>query len=226
MNYNIKEIEPFFYSFATNEEGGFSSSELEIMVGSMDYETAPDFTYEFGATKGVIIPAKKDYVIKIPFNGDYGLSSYWNSFIFGGGELNEDYCALEQELYANIEDKYPQYARFFLPNIFIDLNICYPVYLQEKVSIFNDVEYDSKFFCSRVSRTKVKTYKQGNNRALSLPTEWLGRCLEIFDGDIKELENFCNFLREEHLYEDLHKCNLGYNSKNEPVILDYATYRD
>ena len=58
-------------------------------------------------------------------------------------------------------------------------------------------------------------------REVSFPDKWMAIGLENFNFDVKELDYFLGFLRDN--FDDLHSGNIGYFN-DQIVVIDYAGY--
>lgn len=190
-----------------------------MLVEELAYRTKEeiDFSWDTGASKCVIIPTDEDYVIKIPFDGDWSYYPERNfcSFVSGGGE-GWDYCKLEQEMYEDIIISNP-FSDFFLPNISIENNK-WPIYIQKKAIVFSETMEDP--YDSVESVYKVRTESK-SRPYINLPDEWLAVCLENLNNDIEKLDEFLDFLLDN--FSDLHQGNIGYLD-GHAIILDYGGY--
>ena len=221
MNYNVNELKDMLKFF--NPEH-FTDEDVDNFVSELGLvNCVPEFNWEFGATKCVIIPENRDFVIKIPFDGEITYEDseegdfryYYN----GGGKEGWDYCELENEYWADLIEG-SEFKQFFLRPEAIDVNENWPIYIQPKVVPCNEnvkrhyLDIDS---IHRV-RTESKMFKQ-----VSLPDTWLATCLENLNNNIEKLDEFIHFIKTN--FSDLHSGNLGYLG-NQAVILDYAGFAD
>lgn len=218
MYYDIEVVKKYlesFTEFGLNCYGGFSEDDVDNFVSSIDFNTVPDFEWEVGATKLVIIPIEEDYVIKIPFNGSW---KYGDFFYFNGAESSfcDDYCEAELNIYEQAKQK--GYERFFMPLVRVDCGVEYPVYVQQKVESYES-EGEKNYF-SKASKERIKNSKKA--RFLTLPLEWKCCCLDSFNS-IEEFDEFITFLCTEEINMDLHRGNIGFLNK-QAVILDYGGY--
>ena len=220
------EVLNFIENFHLNEDNGFAEGDVDYFISSIDKKKVPEFDYDTGATKLVIIPENRDYVIKIPFNGkyDYNWDSREDGFIsFYGAEEDgwgDDYCAAEQLFYHRAEEA--GYAEFFLKTEFEGNMYGYPIYTQKKVEDFCNYTPDEiqASYSSGDSRKSLKS-----NMIASLPYYWTAACLTAFNEDLEKLNDFISFLKETGILSDLHTGNLGFVN-NKPVIVDYGGFYD
>lgn len=221
MHYDVEEVKGYVKNFSLNEDGGFTEWEGEEFVGSISGENLPAFNWEDGATKLVIIPENRDYVIKIPFNGRY---DYGDFFYFEGAcsDTCDDYCSSEMHLYEEAK-------RMNLEKLFLPLELAcevdgYPIYVQDKAEEIDSWHSGAQGmkYSSEASRDRIsQAYKEGT-RFFGPPT-WIASCLDTL-GSFEELERFSSFLDEEGI-TDLHEGNLGYYD-GHAVIIDYGGYHE
>ena len=220
MNYNVNEIKEMLNFF--NPEH-FTDEDVDIFIEEFSNQNChPEFTWEAGCTKCVIIPDNRDYVIKIPFDGSYDYYDDENgNFVYfynGGGEEGWDYCELENEYWIDkIQDS--EFSQFFLFTQMINVNN-WPIYVQEKVVTVQE-EFNRTHYSSINSLYKVR--ESGTSSRVDLPDDWLAVCLENLNNDIDKLNEFIDFLKDN--FSDLHIANIGYCG-NQAVILDYAGFDD
>lgn len=220
MTYNINEIKDLL-SFFNPEH--FTDEDVDFFIDELNQQNCvPEFNWEAGATKCVIIPNNYDYVIKIPFDGEINYEEneegnfryYYN----GGGTEGWDYCELENEYWIDII-QHSDFSQFFLCPKSIDVGN-WPVYIQPKIVPCN--ENIKERYKSIDSVYKVRTESKMYNHT-RLPDVWLAACLENLEGDIEKLDEFIIFLKDN--FSDLHEGNIGYLG-NQAVILDYAGFND
>lgn len=191
------------------------------------YDKFSSWDIRMGASKYVILLPNYNYVIKIPFNGsgetDYDDETDEEQFEFekfDGAALSNgwDYCAVEATIYeyAELEGVEKYFARTVL---WKRSKFNYPLYLQERVNVYNDEEI------SENSREIAETYAGYSNAfgTCSLyDEEWIGHFLDWYGEE--EYKKLANFLINEDI-NDLHYGNLGYRNDGAPVIFDYSGYR-
>jgi len=217
MDYNIKDIELLFKECYWDYEAGFSENEAEEFLESMWYEGMPNYDYEIGATKLVIIPTDLDYVIKIPYN----LATFeFEYFDFTGLPKGvKNYCEYELELYKIAKDK--GWENLFLPIEYIGKFKDIPIYIQPKAE-----EYGKRFcdYATEASKQAIMNKRKEDKGFffLSLPFDWIACCLDMLHS-IENLRKFFCFLENEKISRDLHRANIGFY-KNKPVIIDYGGY--
>lgn len=111
MTYDINEIFNYTMSFQLNADEGFTEDDVDDFINSIDFNKVPEFDYEVGATKLVIIPYTRDYVIKIPFSGRYSCGEYIPFSMAEDNDWGDNYCEAERLLYEEAKEK--GYAQFF-----------------------------------------------------------------------------------------------------------------
>jgi len=216
MNINRDEIKQYLKNF--NPEH-FTEEDVDVFVSEINIgNTLPDFNWETGATKCVIIPEERDYVIKIPFDGemDYYEERQFRYFYNGGGEEGWDYCLLEQEYFIEYIEG-TGFEKFFLVPETIEIEKDWPVYVQEKVLPY--LESEEREYKSVKSLYTVRT--SGISHQISIPEEWLAVCLENLNNDVDKLQEFITFLKDN--FSDLHTGNIGYKN-GQAIILDFGGF--
>ena len=217
MEYNINDIMPYVKNFNFDRDY-FSTMEEDLLISSVD-ENAPEFDWEDGASKLVIIPNDKNYVIKIPFNAGCSPNEDMNDMEYY--DFSQNYCETEVDLYNKIMDENPLFAQFFLPLTRVEEFKEYSVYVQPKCSTYlksKDDEIKSSY--SAESLNKV-TFANLDYKS-SIPEDWVAGVLEILK-DINLVQEFFDFLYKYDIMFDLHRGNIGY-CNNRPIILDYAGF--
>lgn len=209
MFYNVKEIHDLIGHLSDcMVDGLFTENEVESFVAKIPNKIL-DFTWDTGATKLVLIPFKRDYVIKIPFNA----SDEYEYF-----DYTDDYCDREIRIYQEAVEN--NFEKFFLP-----IEECftingYPIYVQEKATPYRELEENKKkTLYSNKSFSTVKSKMIYESR---LPLCWTASCLDILQSELY-LKEFLRFLEDNDIMNDLHYGNIGYRF-NRPVIFDYGGY--
>ena len=224
MTYDINEITRYVEEFGVNSYDGFTEQDVDYFISSIDTKRVPEFDYETGATKLVIVPEDREYVIKIPFSGYY--DEFGDYIPFNGAEddgYGDDYCGAEQIYYS--EACRAGYAQFFMKTICVANRYGYPIYIQEKVKEFckySCMGFQRKYTSDESLKTVVSNHLEIKTQ---LPKMWLASCLTIFEGDEQKLMDFIKFLDDTGIKTDLHQGNLGY-FKGGPVIIDYGGYHE
>ncbi len=214
MDYNVNNFKEFFNKKFVSCH--FTSSDVDDLVCEIEKNFPKfNFTFEEGATKCVIIPKETDYVIKIPFDGEYRNNEEEEEEFYmftGGGQEGWDYCDQECAFYEDII-KDSGFEKFFLSNNVLSFD--WPMYTQQKAEVY----VDSYRKTSNKSKQMVKEMKR--SIWTNLPNIWLELCLENFNFDVNKLKNFICFLDDN--FSDLHRSNIGYVG-NQAVVIDYAGY--
>lgn len=219
MNCNIYEIESFLKETHWDYKAGFSEDDAEEFLESIWYEGMPNYDYEVGATKLVIIPTDLDYVIKIPYNMAYFEGDCYDFIGLPQGFAN--YCEYELHLYEVAHDA--GWGNLFLPTEYIGNFAGLPIYIQPKAE-----EYGKNFcdYATEASKEAIMNKRKEDRRGflnfLSLPFDWVACCLDILHS-FDKLRQFFYFLENEEISRDLHRANIGFY-KNKPVIIDYGGY--
>ena len=218
MNYNIEDIKLYMENFGTNDKGYFTEDDVDWFICEISQE-APNFNWETGATKLVIIPDEFDYVIKIPFNGEWRCGEIV-PFYASQGYDSDDYCSAELEYY--LEAKEHGFEDMFLPIEQVMEIDGIPIYVQAKATILDD-EGEKVEYSSKDSRDKIlDAYRKGERFFSKLPLSWTASCLDVL-GDISKVREFMDFLYNTEISRDLHRRNVGYYNK-KAVIIDYGGY--
>ena len=196
-----------------------------------------DYTVDSGASKVVLIFTNSDYVVKIPFKGDFceyddydydcdrdcscsqcsresvvGDCDEFTGARIGESEYSWDYCAAEQFFYekavvAGVEE-------FFIKTISIGEFDGHPIYLQEKVEVHS---YNSQTKSSEQS----KEIFMKKFRYSEIQDEDFGGLLIEYYGEDR-VNQLVEFLSEVGI-SDLHSSNVGIRA-NRPVLFDYSGY--
>lgn len=227
MNYNIKDIEKYIQYFTYEES--FTSEDADTLEEELERNLPDeDFYCESGATKFVIIPSNLDYVIKIPFNGQYDWD--WNDdYTFvpfeQGGKDGYDYLDLELGILKDWKEKEMirddiLITQFLLPIEEVGIINGFSIYIQKKAISYTDLyENGRKVPVSKEIQEKVTEISKKGGFYPSLPLDWLASCYNELQDEIKMIK----FLRSINYISDLHRGNIGYCG-NTPVVIDYAGY--
>lgn len=168
----------------------------------------------------VIIPFGRDYVIKIPFTGQYAGTGTYVPF------FENDYCSLERAYYYTALDEGFGDLFLYLEPIMEIEGIF--IYVQPQAEVV-ELEDDSlqKEYSSKDSRDRIlKEYKDGNLATITcrkFPLSWVASCLDMVE-EYERLVEFFTFLDENGIW-DLHYNNLGYYD-GHAVIIDYGGYNE
>ena len=218
MYYNKEEVERFVENFGLNEDDAFTEDDADFMIADITNFGIPNFDWDTGATKLVIMPEQREYVIKIPFNGYYDEGHFYH---FEGAESDycDNYCEAENRLY--MEATVDGFEELFLPNEYVCDVDCYPIYVQPKAEVLNKSESQEKY-SSKESKEKILQRIKEDRFFTNLPASWLASCLDVL-GSMEEVNKFLKFLDMTGISADLHYGNLGYYH-GHAVIIDYGGY--
>ena len=234
MNYNINEINMYLENFRPCD-GTFTEDDVDDFVCSIDINKVPSFDWSTGATKLVIIPEERDYVIKIPFSGEYNheyeeeeegygefyCDNQYMDYTGAASEYGNDYCEAEEGYYqAALIDGWKD---AFLPIEKIGEWHNYPIYIQPKAEMLGD-ELSQRKYSSEESRKEILSRREGEDKYIfyNLPITWMASMLETYGSfeKVKELEWYL----EEQAISDLHCGNIGFYN-GHAVIIDYGGWR-
>ena len=193
------------------------------------------FNWNTGASKLVILPFGEDFVIKIPFNGQYcgyevddetgeiiseGRWEYFTSdeYYSENMEFDGNYCGREADIsdMATAEDLEECFA------ITECVGRCrgYLIYKQARATTILDDVLDEKSDSLSLEERKSIRDKCNNMGVYGFNIYWLKDFLEFFGEEIlKQLDRFINT----YDINDLHTSNVGYIG-NRPVLIDYSGY--
>lgn len=195
-----------------------------------------DTTY--GVSKGVLIPENRDYVIKVPFDGegweikevyDEEKEEYTECFedtftYFKNANekyyflSNWNYCELELFIYNNAVAK--NLTKFFPETEKIGKIGGRPIYIQQRVTeiwAWSDIK-------SSISKQEqidtINTLTSHNCKKSNLPYDFSAFVLTTYGLD--EYSRLDDFLYQNQI-NDLHSSNLGILN-DKPVIIDFSGY--
>lgn len=179
-----------------------------------------EYVLRTGATKIVICPDNKDYVIKIPFTGlyEYDEEEGINKLAGVVSEPN----VLEQEI-AIYESSSELIKEIILPNIKVGEFNSIPIYIQEKIDRTANEERDKR---SQDKKDKMNLAALELIESKYYTNRRFGFCF-VSDlrgqyGSLKTIE----ILRELDRLKDLHGDNYGYMKDDRCVVFDTAGYDD
>lgn len=230
MDFNKEAILNLFNDFPfedtfTSEDNYSLSNYLRNIKGYTNFHISS------GASKCVIIPEGEDYVIKIPYTGQYIESdwdeepSYYEDFTEAGACRQWDYCqaeAIRYEVTAAVN-----LNKYFAPTIFIGYtNFDFPIYIQPKCEelayAYKNEEYSSsmeeKMKTSDILNSEIN-YEADCNMPC-IPLDWLTSFRFAYGED--ELIRFLNFLRNEE-WGDFRDENIGFFN-GRPIVFDYSDF--
>lgn len=191
-----------------------------------DYENCPtDVVVRAGASKVVLIPIEEQFVIKIPYYGDYGYdddydcvcpyTGAYNSVLEEKGYSMEsnNYCELEADLYTEAV-KYGC-AQFFVPVLFFDTIGDIPIYIQYKAtsdfekSINNSA--DNTYIYASITNSDVLDPQIGS------------RLIDFYSA--YEIEKFLSFIKTYCINDIDNYRNGGYSIEaSRYVIWDFSGF--
>lgn len=188
------------------------------------------FKYEFGVSKLVIIPIDEDFVIKIPFIGEYDYDRCETvNFACANNDDKKcwDYCFTEV-LYYHEAKKYKA-AEILAKSRYIGTVQNYPIYIQQKVETYyshfcngnNNSNSDDVFEPKEMDLKEKTFYSKCSEKNIDVfNIKWM---MDVFDyyGE-KKFDKIMKFVS---LLNDLHNNNIGYIG-TRPIILDYAGWND
>ena len=216
---NVQALLDFFNDCYLDEdltEDNYFDNVIELLPKNVS------FKFFSGATKLVILFPGADYVVKIPFNGQYTYSDedelvYWE-FENGSDGCCWDYCLGEVERYAYAEEI--GLETFFAKTELIGYVHGHPIYIQERATIYEDVanEKEKNSYERRKSAKELCNHK-GYSCFNGL---WILDLQDYCGGPDDEL--FCSFMNYVTDYiSDLHMGNVGYID-GKPVLVDYSGF--
>lgn len=193
-------------------------------IGEKIFSHLPeDFEYDYneGASKLVIEPYDEDYVIKIPYNGQYYSSSKkFKSFLCANtsDKYFWDYCMTETLVWrmAKAENVHKAFAKERM----IGMVNGHPIYVQQKAEVFTDS--DSYYSDDESKREKTLDYceQEGLSPFYDEGLIWQADALEYYGPT--QFNKIMSFIEDNNI-GDFHNGNLGY-IKNKPVFLDYSGF--
>ena len=237
------EINKYWHDY-----GAFNEQDFYSLEGRMrDKVNLPSFSFDAGATKGVVIFQNENFVLKIPFteivkeNHCYHSDStenysrsYWAEegmefcYAYKAGiiefddntDCNWDYCRLESAIYKKAEEE-GLGAYFAKEELIGYIGNLHPVYMQQKCKVFSEmnIDYKSQDYKekSEISNSLCKKFNFSNFNSI-----WIADFIDMY-GEY-EFEKLVTFIRNYDI-EDLRACNIGYFD-GAPILFDYAGYRE
>ena len=231
MTYNKEELLQMLSNAPLSNGVEFHEGKNNEFFTSIDRKIYNHYFYAHGATKLVLIPLDEDnqYVIKIPYTGSFsyysgyyssyynnyhhGREDYWEFFAAEDDERPWDYCAGERNRY--IIAKEAGFAQCLAKTELLGYINDYPVYIQEKCTVFNNCKHNHKH--SKYEKLITSSYC----KYYDINTDWLTD-FRLYYG-INMLVNFINFIQEKNWDDDLRDENIGYIN-NRPVLIDYSGF--
>ena len=211
-----------------------------------------NWTWDNGATKGVLIFKELDFVVKIPFEGHCGeveshyensngswicsCSSRWNSKLhkveyeeifdnFTGADTENgwNYCEVEADLINAAREE--GLNKCFAATELLGFAKDHPIYIQEKCFMFCDARTSTnKEKYKNRTKADYDSLKEVRERVdfWGIDNDWVLDFL-IYWGE-EMLKRLGQFLFD-HNVEDLHNGNIGYRN-GVPCLVDYSSYRE
>lgn len=208
------------------------------------FEVGIEAEVYFGVSKLVIVLPDCSQVIKVPFNGNWYYGERYNeetdeweaeeevfTHFEYANDLNcedardWDYCENELIKYENAVEE--GYADLFPVTTFYGYiqTKCagdYPIYLQDKCTIFDDVKKEKEHTPSENAKSIYNSNKDKYRACVN--NNWIMELIDAYGEE--KAEAMLNYIHREYLDEDLHNGNIGYNSCGFPVLVDWAGWRD
>jgi uncharacterized protein YqkB len=128
-----------------------------------------------------------------------------------------DYCEVESIRYRLAEMEGLQ--KFFATTILIDEIDGYPIYIQEKIRLFSEDEWNDEMDKRIEESQKTLTTKYPNLHSEANPL-WIMNVVNMFGEE--EADRLCKFI-EHYRIRDLHTENIGYRN-GVPIMSDYSSY--
>lgn len=194
----------------------FEEDFLESVIAPFQEKYKKPFSYDYGATKGVLIFKDLDCVLKIPFDGsdgDWFIGAYEGDDYYGW-----NYCAAEEDYYllaekANLED-------CFLETKCVVSIQGRPIYKQRVATMMHEKQGYGKSCSSEEEYDRVSSTIRESHEVFNLP--WQIDAFNFYGKII--FEKLMNFIDDSGI-RDLHGGNLGYIGE-QPVLVDYASFND
>lgn len=228
----------------TDGQMGVYDDDCDWIYGDYDgkiYEALkkidPEVHVNHGMSKMVIVSSLIDCVIKIPLTGVYypewplddddepmydeEPEYNFDAFAYGGGEYEDDYCAVEYNIYENMLEENPEFEFLLAKTEFYKQINGVKYYLQEKCRCDHDYEWSSK----TMNSASEKDIEDSRNiikecRAFrSLP--WCVALVEEYGVDV--MKKAVDFIFNAHI-DDLHGGNFGFTKNGKPIIIDYSGF--
>ena len=244
LNISQYEIQSILNMLNDLDESFWNLNDDEWLISNIESRLPCGYTCDAGASKLVIIPSDKPYVIKVPFT--YNQDMYYDCYdsdedeeyydentpefscavypISGG--TGSDYCKSEAEYYE-VAQNYGVADMLAETRYIGDANGA-PIYVQEKcigwnyadgVEISDEVRESYERKVSTLDGAKTHDYAR---YGVEMDKDFEMRVLQSYSMD-KLLQLF-DFIREEHL-GDFHTGNIGFfSANNKPCIFDYSGY--
>ena len=185
-----------------------------------------NFILASGVSKVAIIPKEKNYVIKIPYYGQYRKSNGIKCFdtYFSSISKSGDYCKSEEIIYNKA--KANGLDTFFAEIEQIGTIKSIPIYVQRKAVIFEDVYYPEDDEEENLNEREVSIFKTITAKYSDLvedeylPLSWMKDFICSY-GELA-FDKLYNFLSDNNI-QDLHSENIGYICER-PVLVDFSGF--
>lgn len=212
MTYDREKLLNILKMAPLSKNNPFHEGNNKTFMTKMGKEFSNHYFFEYGATKFVLIPisTKEDYVIKIPYTGSFHPDRKYQ--YAQCKERPWDYCAGESLRYKIAEEE--GFEDCFAKTEFLGFVHGYPIYIQEKCTLFFDLDHDHTLEERKKTSHICKNF-------YSINIDWLTD-FRIYHGE-QRLIDFINFLRTFGWDDDLRKENVGYLD-GCPVLIDYSGF--
>lgn len=173
----------------------------------------------WGSTKLVLWFNNTDFVIKIPFEGEFHYNGDdEEEFIpFCGNGCNWDYCAVEETEYQRACES--QIEQCFAKTSYFCTIDGHPIYKQPYVEMYNHFQ-EKSHHTEEDSKKAQELYEKSDGVSGGLPKGWMADVVNYF-GD-KIFSRLLEFLSTSDI-NDLHSGNVGYLN-GAPVLVDYSGF--
>lgn len=187
---------------------------VEKIIDCMDTNIIPD-RFAMGASKLVLLLPDENFVIKIPFKGEYYDGEFYefDAATTPDLECTWDYCHLEQHIFKTALECGA--GDFLLETFCIGQVKDYPIYAQKKAETFYSCDSGKERYSPEEAS---RIYEKFDIDQLNM--NWIMDFLAYYAEE--NLELLCGLIRES-LLSDLHEGNIGYY-EGRPVIFDYAGF--
>lgn len=205
-------IEELLRNFPINEFIPFTEDDVPFVVEELDLPI--DVTYSNGASKFVLIPKYKDYVIKIPFTGMIHLDGVYEEYSQADDyDRPWDYCMNEVFRYETAKEDGME--EFFAETKFVGYMKGFPIYTQVKCEVLNPNEH----YYSKEERDKTRSL----TKYASINVDWLTDIRTQMGEDA--VVKFVNYVDYQGWNDDLRADNIGYLN-GHPIVVDYSSFLD
>lgn len=232
------------------EYDAFSEKEFMKLCDYIRANGSPaqsNFHFSTGVSKGVIIPANKDYVIKIPFSCDLdkdystfyttgGVRTWQTSYNYDSrqfenaynpitGYCGHNYCAVEAAVYEMAVWESIDYM--FAPTTLITDSISIPIYKQMKVLPLDEdcgASTDADFNSATNAEIQIVDEISSYDSAGWMPQFFIYWLYKTY-GVENTMQLFC-FLDDNDI-NDFHEGNIARDLTNGlPILMDYSGFHN